>query len=305
MKYQSGAALEQLSSFVHVVEAGGFTAAARKTGQTKATLSRRVQELEARLRVSLLVRTTRSVRLTDQGRAYFDHATRAVAAAKAADEAVERSMRGPTGTLRLSTTAGLAGLLLEKVVLTYLRSHPEVSVEIDLSPGNVDLVRDGFDLAVRIGEQQDSTLVARRLGIGRGGYFASPSYLKRRGVPGSTRDLSTHDTIAIPRNKGPVEWPFVSGGKRSTVVVRPRLRSASFELAVAAAVAGAGIVLAPEFFVREHLLRRRLVPVLQEWTQPGVPIFAVTPPGGLLAPKVRVFVDLLAAYFEKEAASLP
>lgn len=297
MRYQSDAAFDQLSSFVHVVEAGGFTSAARKTGQTKATLSRRVQELEARLRIALLVRTTRSIRLTEEGRAYFLHAVRAVEAARDADEAVERSRHAPTGTLRLSTTAGLAGLLLEKVILSYLRAYPEVSIDLDLSPKNVDLVRDGFDLAIRVGEQQDSTLVARRLGLGRGGYYASPAYLKRRGSLESLRDLAAHDTIGIPRDRGPVEWPFVVAGKRTTVVVRPRLRTSSFELAVAAAVGGAGIVMAPEFFVREQLKRRRLVPVLEEWTQPGVPIFAVTPPGGLSAPKVRTFVDLLAAHF--------
>ncbi len=297
MKYQSGSRLEQLSSFVQVVEAGGFTAAARKTGQTKATLSRRVQELEARLRIALLVRTTRSIRLTEEGRAYFLHAARAVEAARDADEAVERSRRAPTGTLRLSTTAGLAGLLLEKVILAYLRAYPEVSIDLDLSPRNVDLVRDGFDLAIRVGEQQDSTLVARRLGMGRGGFYASPAYLRRRGDPQNPRELSAHDLLGIPRDRGPIEWPFVVAGKRINLVVRPRLRTSSFELAVAAAVGGAGIVMAPEFFVREQLKRRRLVPVLVEWTQPGVPIFAVTPPGGLSAPKVRTFVDLLAAHF--------
>ena len=303
MTSQSGAPLEQLISFVLVVEAGGFTAAARKSGQTKATLGRRVQELEARLRVSLLVRTTRSVRLTDEGRAYYEHAARAVAAVRDADAAVERSQGAPSGTLRLSTTAGLAGLVLEQVLLTYLRKYPEVSVEVDLSPRNVDLVRDGFDLAVRVGEQQDSTLVARRLGIGLGGYYASPAYLKRRGVPESVRALSEHDTIGIPRDRGPVEWPFVVAGKPTSVVVHPRLRTNSFELAVAAAVAGAGVVLAPEFFVRDQVSRRRLVAVLKEWTRPGVPIYAVTPPGGLLAPRVRAFVDLLSTFFGPASAS--
>jgi DNA-binding transcriptional LysR family regulator len=301
MAYQSVATLDELRSFVEVVEAGGFTAATKRSGARKATLSRRVQELERRIGAKLLARTTRSIRLTDQGQLFFHHASRAVQAAKEAHAAVERSMSTPSGVLRVSTTAGLAGLVLEDVVVTYVRDHPNVSVDLDISQTSVDLVRDGFDVAVRVGELQDSALGSIGLGKAYGGYYAGPGYLARRGTPTRVNDLDGHDLLAIPRGPGPIEWSFVVHGKHASYLARPRLRTSSFELAVRAAVANLGIVFAPDTFVQEHLHHRRLVPVLAKLTQPGVQVHAVMPPGGMLAPKTRVFVELLRVHFAKNA----
>jgi LysR substrate binding domain len=162
-----------------------------------------------------------------------------------------------------------------------------------------DLVRGGFDLAVRLGPLSDSALVAVRLGTARGGYYASPAYLKRKGAPGVPADLSQHDLIAIPRWSGPIDWAFPIGSKRTTVRAKPRLRATDFELSVRAAVAGVGIILAPEHFVTQHLARRRLRPVLQRFTQPGIEVHAVTPAGGPRPPRTKASVDLLRAHFER------
>ncbi|WP_438043041.1 LysR substrate-binding domain-containing protein [Sorangium sp. So ce128] len=302
MEYQSGRSLEELAAFVAVVEANGFTAAARAMRARKATLSARVQELEQRLGVSLLVRTTRSLRLTDEGRAYFEHARRSLAAARDAEAVVALARSKPSGLLRITTSAALAGALLESVITPYLARYPEVFVELDTSVRRVDLAREGFDLAIRVGPLDDSSLVARRLGTATGGYYASPRYLDRRGVPARPEDLGRHETIVVAREEGPKDWPFVAGSRRRSIAVRPRLSVGSFELAAQAAAAGAGIVRAPLYFVRPFLSKKRLVQVLKEWTPQGFDVHAVFPPGGTLVPKTRVFLDMLAAWFTRNGS---
>ncbi|WP_394830158.1 LysR substrate-binding domain-containing protein [Pendulispora rubella] len=299
MEYQSGSSLEELAAFVAVVEANGFTAAARTLRARKATLSLRVQSLEARLGVSLLVRTTRTLRLTHEGRAYLEHAQRALGAARDADAVVELAKSKPTGLLRITMPASLAGALFEGVVVPYLARYPEVSVQLDTSLRTIDLVREGYDLGLRVGALAGSSLVARRLGSCTGGYYASPRYLEHRGTPKRPEDLDRHATIIVPRGDRPMEWAFVAGSKRRSLVVSPRLSVSSFELAARAAVAGAGVLRSPRYFVAPYLATNQLVPVLRDWTPPSVKVHAVFPPGGVLVPKTRLFVDAVAAWFTR------
>lgn len=302
MEYQSGRSLEELAAFAAVVEANGFTAAARALRARKATLSQRVQDLEERLGVPLLVRTTRSLRLTDEGRAYFEHARRSLAAARDAEAVVARAKSKPAGLLRVTTSASIAGMLLEGVITPYLAKYPDVSVHVDTSVRKVDLAREGFDLALRAGPLDESSLIARRLGVASGGYYASPRYLERHGTPAHPDDLQKHATISVPREDGPKAWRFTSGSRSWSMVVRPRLAVGSFELATQAAAAGAGIVWAPRYFVRSYLAKKQLVPVLEAWTPPALEVNAVFPPGGALVPKTRVFIDLVAAWFKKNGS---
>lgn len=297
MEYQSEAALEELRAFVAVVNAKGFSAAARATQGRKATLSKRVQTLEARLGVSLLVRTTRSLRLTEEGGAYFAHASRALSAARDAEASVIAARSDPRGLLRVSTSASLAALVLDDVVPVYLRQHSQVRVAVEVSERRGDLLREGVDLAVWAGALQDSSLIARRLGVTTGGYYASPSYLARRGKPRSLDELARHDTIAVPKGDAAPDWAFVVAGKRKRVVLEPRLVLSDLALAVRAATAGLGIVRAPRSAVAPQLLTKQLVPVLVAQTPPGLEVFAVFPPGGALVPKTRVFIDLLQQAF--------
>jgi LysR family transcriptional regulator, regulator for bpeEF and oprC len=299
MPYQSGRAIEELAAFVAVVDANGFTAAARRTGARKATLSQRVQDLEARLGATLLVRTTRSLRLTDEGRAYLELARRALDAVRDADGVVAASKSKPTGLLRVTAQPALAGQLLEGVVVPYLAKYPEVSVELDPSTRRVDLLREPFDVAVRLGHPGGPSLLARKLGVALGGYYASPRYLARRGVPARPEGLAAHDVIVVPRGAEPTPWPFVEGPKKFSVAVRPRLSVGSFELAARAAAAGAGIVRSPRHFVAAFLETKQLVPVLEAWAPPGSEVYAVFPPGGALAPKTRAFLDALATWFRR------
>lgn len=299
MEYQSGQQLEELSAFVSVVQAHGFTAAARATRGRKATLSRRVQGLEARLGVSLLARTTRSLRLTEEGRAYFEHAQRSLAAARDAEAAVRAAKAAPSGVLRVTTSAALAGRLIDRVMPRYLARHPEVSVQLDTSERVIDLVTEGFDLAIRVGPLQDSSLVARRLGVATGGFYASPRYLAARGAPAHPRELLTHDTIGVMKPDMGAEWPFSVAGKRKLLPVRPRLLVTNLEIAARSAAAGMGIVRAPFEVVEPYLGSKQLVAVLGDWTLPGAEVHAIFPPGAALVPKTRVFLDLLEQHFQK------
>jgi LysR family transcriptional regulator, regulator for bpeEF and oprC len=293
VEYQSDQALEELRAFVAVVDAQGFRAAARETKGRKATLSRRVQDLEKRLGVPLLVRTTRSMRLTEEGRAYFEHASRALASARDAESVVLSAKAEPRGVLRLTTAVALASLVVDEVVVRYLERYPQVRVFLQTAERRMDIVREGFDLAVWGGPLDDSSLVAHRLGISSGGYFASPQYLARRAAPKSPDDLATHDLVTITKGSAATEWTFVVDRKERRVAIRPRLVVNDVALAVRAGVAGVGIVPAPMSMAEPYVAKKLLVQVLRKWTRLGSDIHAVFPPGGALVPKTRAFVDLL------------
>jgi len=300
MEYQLNRSLAELAMFVSVVDASGFSAASRATGTRKATLSHRIQQLEKRLGVVLLVRTTRSLRLTDEGRAYYELAKRALAAARDAEEVAVSAKAEPSGTLRATTSAALAGLLLEAVIVPFLERYPRVSLVLDTSVRRKDLVREGIDLAIRPAPlNESSSLVSRKLGVLTGGYYASPRYLKKRGAPRRPEDIQRHDAIVIPGSTEPMEWPFLIGGRQRMIAVRPRLSVTSFELAARAAAAGLGLLRSPSYFVRPFLAKRQVVPILTNWSAPGSEIYAVFPPGGTLVPRARVFIDMLVAWFEE------
>ncbi|HEX2574114.1 MAG TPA: LysR substrate-binding domain-containing protein [Polyangia bacterium] len=297
MAIQSLPDLEALGLFVAVVEAGGFSAAARRIGTRKTLMSRRVRQLEERLGVQLLFRTTRTLQLTDEGRAYFAHATRALTAAREAEATLESTRREPSGLLRVTTTPILAERMLEPVVVAYLERYPQVTLELDVRSQPIDLVREGFDVAVRAGPLPDSSLTARLLGHARAGYFASPEYLRRHGRPTEPSELAEHACIAIG-TEAIVEWPFIQQGRLLKTIIHPRLLTTSYDLALRATVSGLGITRMPGFYVREHTAARRLVAVLDEWTPPSFPVHVLMP-AGTPSPKARTFIDLVIEHFER------
>jgi LysR family transcriptional regulator for bpeEF and oprC len=301
VEYQLNQALEELQAFVAVVDAQGFSAAARATRGRKATLSRRVQDLEARLGVQLLVRTTRSMRLTEEGSAYYEHASRALALARDAEAAVLSAKAEPRGMLRVTTVPSLAALIVEDVVVRYLAKHPQVRMQLHVTERRLDIIREGFDLAVWGGALGDSSLVARKLGLAAGGYFASPSYLARRPEPKSPDELASHDLVTITKGRGTTEWKFQMGGKPKPLAIRPRLVVDDAELAARAAAAGLGIAPAPMAIAQRYLEKKTLVAILSRWTPPPVDVYAVFPPGGALVQRTRAFVDMLQTCFERGA----
>ena len=285
---------DDLACFVAVAERGSFTAAAVELRVQKPTVSRHIQQLEQRLAVQLFVRTSRAVKLTQDGRTYLEHAKRAVDAARAATRAVSEASSA-AGTLRVTTTPFFGDVLMAPVLLEYLRRYPEAAIDLELTRDTVDLVAGDFDIAIRFGKLADSTMRARKIGEAFVGCYASPQYLARRGIPAAPEDLQDHDVIGMTRGKDVISWPFQRGGKRVVVERRARLGTSSTTLAEAAALTGLGIVRLPGPIVRAAVQRGKLVSVLADWATPLIPVQVVMPKRSPQPPRTRAFIDLLIA----------
>lgn len=288
----TNASLDDVAVFTHVVQQGSFTAAAKALGLPKSTVSRRVQKLEDELGVRLLQRTTRKLRLTDAGRVFFDRGARVVAELEEALSEVSALSEAPRGRLRVTAPVELGADRLIPVVSEYLVRYPEVQLELDLSSRIVDLVAEGYDLAIRAGHLPDSTLVARKLSESPHVLVASPAYLERRGRPGAIEALTEHCCLGVSTASGPA-WSLRSA--RGPVEVRPNVRFVAnhFEAVRRACLDGVGLALVPEFMVCVDVAAGRLERVLPDVCGPEGAVYVVYPSAQHLAPKVRAFVDLL------------
>ncbi len=285
--------LDPMHAFVRVVSAGSFTKAARQLGVPKSTLSRKVGALEERLGARLLQRTTRKLGLTDAGRVYYEHAARLVEGIQLAEEAVGRMQAAPRGVLRVS--APLSFGMLGPIVAEYLLEHDDVRVEMVCSDRTVDLVDEGFDVAVRAGPLVDSTLVARPIGTLKRVVVAAPEYCEEHGIPKVPTDLERHACITFNAGATPSVWSLLSGGRRVEVRVSPRLAVNDLAIMHAAARAGVGIAWMPAYVCAEDIRRRRLRHVLPDWCSAEVPLHAVYPSARLVSPKVALFIERLRA----------
>ncbi|AFE10983.1 LysR family transcriptional regulator [Corallococcus sp. CA054B] len=292
--------LDDMVLFAEVVATASITSAAERLGLRKSTVSRRLAALEERLGIRLLERNTRRLRLTEAGREYHAHCARLVAEAREVNAAVSESRGTPQGTLRIATLS-LLGELLTPVIAELLLHHPRLRVEVSLAQTHVDLIAEEYDLALRTGPLADSSLMARRLGRLRTGYYASPHYLSRHGTPRTPEALTTHECILLAESGTDEVWFFGEGRSARTVPVTGRLRVPSERAGQAAARAGLGIVRLAASLVADDVRAGLLVPVLEADTPPGLPIFAVYPSSRQLPLKVRAFLKLLSA----RGAALP
>jgi DNA-binding transcriptional LysR family regulator len=295
--------LNEMAVFARVVREGSFTRAARALGLPKSTVSHRIARLEARLGATLLHRTTRSVRCTDAGLAYHERCARIVAEAEEADAAASERHHAARGRVRLCVPHLFGQVFLPAVLSRYLRSFPEIDVEVLFRDGPVDLVGEGFDLAVRVGRAVERDLVARPLGAAEHVLCASPGYARERGMPRSPGDLRRYDCIlygGLPAFPG--AWTFERGSRTERVRPRGRLTVGSVLVARSAALDGLGIASLPRFLCAEDLRRRRLLPVLEEWSTIRVPVRVVYPTRRLQPGRVRSLVDLMVALFSATPA---
>lgn len=292
--------LNEIAIFARVVQAQSFTAAGRALGLPKSTVSRKISELEERLGTRLLQRTTRTLSLTDAGRAYHQYASRIVTEVEEADRAVSSLQGAPRGLLRV--TSPLAFDLLGPIVSSYLVRYPQVQVQLVCTDRVVDIVDEGFDLAIRAGRLADSSLIARPLGAGHHVVVASPALLDTHGTPRRPQDLERFPALVFGAGADRGRWKLVRKDEEVTVTVRPRLVANDHGVLLDAALAGLGVGLLPVVRCERAVRERRLKVVLSAWCSPEVPIQAVYPSTRLVSPKVKTFLDHLQ---EKFAAFLP
>jgi LysR family transcriptional regulator, regulator for bpeEF and oprC len=294
--------LRQLDAFVAVVRAGSFTAAAEQLGTQKAHVSRLISHLEERLGVRLLQRSTRALRLTEVGRECFERAVGVLQAVEETERAVRATQTEPRGTLKLTGTREVGLLLMGRWIEAYLKRYPEVNVEVDYTTRVVDLIHEGFDLAIRVGTLEDSELSARLLGELRYGLYASPDYLAARGTPMRPEELSGHDRIALVAGSQGPDWVLSDGIRKVRIDTPPRLTH-NYNLAGRdAIVRGLGVGL---IAVADDPMSAggRIVRILPAWSLGPLPIHAIFPSSRFLAPKVRAFIDLAAADMARGALS--
>jgi DNA-binding transcriptional LysR family regulator len=288
--------LEGIMAFVTVVDEGGFSPAARRLGVAKSTISKRIRSLEDRLGARLLNRTTRSQSLTEVGAAYYERCSAIVDAAREAEAAVTHQQTTPHGRLRLSAPMSFGQRYLDPVIAEFLRGHPNAELELDLDDRTIDVVDEGYDLAIRIGSISESSLVMRELLSSRFCIVASPGYLAKRGSPHTPDELFEHDCLLYSYQRSGDSWRFDGPDGPLQVRVTGRMRANNGDALAQAASAGLGLALLPDFIVEREISAGRLCTVLDDWCQQRVAVHAVYPHNRHLSAKVRVFVDLLEAH---------
>ncbi len=290
--------LTALTVFRVVCQLGSFSGAARKLRLSNAAVSKNVRELEDELGARLLERTTRRVRMTEAGEAYLRRASAILDELSALDADTKDHGRAPRGTLRISAPMSLGVAQLAPVVGAFSAAYPELHVELEMNDRYVDLVGEGFDVALRGGKLTDSSLVALRLSAIERVLCASPAYLRQHGRPRRPEELTQHRCLLYSLAQSPHRWTLTRGSRRVRLEIQGPLRVNSSLALVGVARAGAGIALVPRVIADDALLAKQLEPVLPEWRAEPQALFAVYPRHHQVSQRVRLFVDFLAARFK-------
>lgn len=287
-----------MQAFIRVVESGSFVRAAERLAISTTSLSRLVADLESHLNARLLHRTTRKLSLTEIGQAYYERCVQLLADLEEAESLAAQSAEQAHGTIRLTCPINLAAQPVGPAIAAFAAEHPGVKFEVTVSNQLVDLVEEGFDLAIRIGAVGSDTLVARKLGATELIPCAAPAYLQRHGVPEVPADLTRHRVITYPYTAAPRIWQLRdAAGTTHEVRVQGVLHCNSGELAIGAAIGGLGIVFEPRFALAPTLARGELLRVLPDFRGPDLDVWAVYPSRRHLSAKVRLFVAHLANVF--------
>ncbi|MGP8434979.1 LysR family transcriptional regulator [Paraburkholderia fungorum] len=288
--------INDIATFVATVRAGSFTLAAQQSGITRSAVGKSIARLEEHLQVRLLHRTPRSLSLTDDGEVFYARCTQILEELEEVETAMAARSSSPSGTLRLSVPVALGHRQVRPIVEAYLQRWPDIRVDISFTDRFVDLVDEGIDVAVRIGEPNpDSRLIARTVATQRLLACASPAYLAERGTPLKPADLATHECLQFVSAGRPEPWRFIGGTNERDGSLNGRLRMDSAEALVEAATNGVGIVNLPTYLLASAIKDGRLTPVLERFAPPGLPIRAIYPTRRHLTPKVRMFIDTLMA----------
>lgn len=296
---------DALQAFVRVVEAGSFTKAAQTLHMSKTTVTQLVQQLEARLRVKLLNRTTRQVRVTADGAAYYERVASLLADLEDADAGLSSALAVPSGRLRVDVSSPLACLILIPALPAFHAHYPEIQIDMGVSDRLVDLIGDNVDCVLRGGELSDSSLMARRVGELRFGVYASPDYLERAGMPTHPRELEEpqHRVVGFLRARSGQVAAIAMRRAGESVTVRGRYVVAVDDgnAYLAAGLAGMGVLSLPQYLAETHVAQGALVPLFDDWRIDAMPLYVVYPPNRHLSAKLRVFINWVAELMAQKA----
>lgn len=290
----------ELELFVHTAELGTLSKAAEKLEISNAAASRHLAALEARLKVRLIERNTRRLALTNAGHDFYARCKTLLAEWSEAEASVNASLVEPTGTLTITATVSFAMLHLAPVVPEFQKLYPRIKVKILGANRYYDIMDSEIDLAVRTREfEADSNIAVRKLAITRRVLAASPSYLKRRGVPRTVEALADHDMLIYSLANHPNTMEFTRGDEKAVVKVQPSLEANDGQIVRAAALAGAGILVQPKYIIHDDLISGRLLPVLDDWDLPRLTINLAFQDRRYMPAKTRLFIDFLLEHFKR------
>ena len=285
--------LVAMEAFVLVVDTGSFSAAARRLNVGQPAVSKLVAQLEERLGVKLLVRTTRGLTATEAGLKYYERARRSIEEADEAESAARGAGSGLTGRLRICGAITFARIHLMPRLPEFLARHPELEMEVVLDDRNIDLVQEGIDVALRMGQLSDSSLTARRIVSGRHVVVGTPAYFERTGRPTAPGDLAAHQAVIYDQEAGGQDWTFRRGDAEIAVTLKGRLRVSAAEGVRAAVFANAGVAVASEWMFSPEIADRTVQMVLQDWELPRIDLWAVFPAGRTATTKARTFTQFV------------
>jgi DNA-binding transcriptional LysR family regulator len=290
--------LDAIAVFVKVVQAGGFSKAAKMLGMPNSTVSAKVSALEKHLGVTLLQRTTRRLRLTQAGETYYERSARALQELQGAENDLESARSEPQGRLRLTAPVEVGHAVVPDLVHRYLKAHPRIEVELIITNRVLDLVGEGIDLAIRAGELKDSGLIARRFELGHLGLWASPDYIEHRGGLRHPKELAEHDGLRFAQFKNH-EIRLSNGKETAVIAFHGRVTADDFETLRALAILGRGIALLPTFLCDAEAKRNKLVSVLPQWRGDKVSLSLVYPAQRFVPGKVRAFIAVAEEFWKK------
>jgi DNA-binding transcriptional LysR family regulator len=285
--------------YVAVVDGGSLAAAADKLDISRAMVSKQIQKLEEHLGTRLLNRTTRRLSLTETGREFYERSMQIVSDVEEAEQVAGQMNRTPQGVLRVTIPLSYGQHRLATIIGDYTQAYPKVQLDISLSDRKMDLVEDGFDLAVRIGAMPQSDLIARKIGGVRSVVCASPAYVARHGAPQTPDELHRHACLGYTLTGSGADWRFDTPDGPLVVPISGPIRADNGDIIRLAALSGAGILFQPHFIVGDDLAAGRLVQLLPGWQSAELGVYAVYPSRKHLSAKVRTFVDFLAAALQR------
>ncbi len=289
--------LKYMAIFVEVANGEGFTAAAELMGLSRAQVSKAVIQLETHLGSRLLNRTTRRVSLTEIGRIYYERCKAILCDISEVEAIASEQSVTPNGVLRLSASTSFAVLHLSKAIPLYLKQYPGVQISLSLADRQVDIISEGYDLALRIAKMEDSSLIARKLAPCKRVFCASPEYLAKNGTPLKPQNLKSHQCLIYLNDPNPNTWTLHGTKKTESVKINGPISADNGDVLKAAALNSLGVGLFPTFIVGPDIRARRLTQVLADYCPPEISIYAVFPSRRYMSAKVRTFIDFLSHYF--------